>query len=100
LEVHFSRLLARGGEPLIRKGVDLAMRLLGQQFVTGQTIEEALERARPLEARGYRYSYDMLGEAALTAADAQRYYVAYEAAIHAIGRAAAGRGIHGGLAFR
>jgi len=51
-----SRLLARGGEPLIRKGVDLAMRLLGQQFVTGQTIEEALERARPLEARGYRYS--------------------------------------------
>ncbi|HYS14504.1 MAG TPA: bifunctional proline dehydrogenase/L-glutamate gamma-semialdehyde dehydrogenase PutA [Burkholderiaceae bacterium] len=91
-----SRLLARGGEPLIRKGVDLAMRLLGQQFVTGQTIEEALERARPLEARGYRYSYDMLGEAALTAADAQRYYVAYEAAIHAIGRAAAGRGIHGG----
>jgi RHH-type proline utilization regulon transcriptional repressor/proline dehydrogenase/delta 1-pyrroline-5-carboxylate dehydrogenase len=91
-----TRLLARGGEPLIRKGVDLAMRLLGQQFVTGQTIEEALERARPLEARGYRYSYDMLGEAALTAADAQRYYEAYEAAIHAIGRAAAGRGIHGG----
>ena len=91
-----TRLLARGGEPLIRKGVDLAMRLLGQQFVTGQTIEEALERARALEARGYRYSYDMLGEAALTAEDAQRYYAAYESAIHAIGRAAAGRGIHGG----
>jgi RHH-type proline utilization regulon transcriptional repressor/proline dehydrogenase/delta 1-pyrroline-5-carboxylate dehydrogenase len=72
------------------------MRLLGQQFVTGQTIEEALERAQPLEARGYRYSYDMLGEGALTAADAQRYHDAYEAAIHAIGRAAAGRGIHGG----
>ncbi len=91
-----TRLLARGGEPLIRKGVDLAMRLLGQQFVTGQTIDEALERSRPLEARGYRYSYDMLGEAALTAEDAQRYHAAYEAAIHAIGRAAAGRGIHGG----
>ena len=52
---------------LIRKGTDLAMRLLGEQFVTGRTIEEALERARPQEARGYRYSYDMLGEAALTA---------------------------------
>src|SRR5882672_1709283 len=80
-----TKMLARGGEPLIRRGVDLAMRLLGQQFVTGQTIEEALERARALEARGYRYSYDMLGEAALTAADAQRYYDAYVAAIHAIG---------------
>jgi len=91
-----SKLLARGGEPLIRKGVDLAMRLLGQQFVTGQTIDEAIERARPLEERGYRYSYDMLGEAALTAEDAQRYHAAYEAAIHAIGRASAGRGIHGG----
>ncbi|HUL65000.1 MAG TPA: bifunctional proline dehydrogenase/L-glutamate gamma-semialdehyde dehydrogenase PutA [Burkholderiaceae bacterium] len=91
-----TRLLARGGEPLIRKGVDLAMRLLGQQFVTGQTIEEALERAQALEERGYRYSYDMLGEAALTAEDAQRYFDAYEHAIHAIGHAAAGRGIHGG----
>jgi len=91
-----ARLLARGGEPLIRKGVDLAMRLLGQQFVTGQTIEEALERAQPLEARGYRYSYDMLGEAASTAEDATRYLAAYEHAIHAIGRVAAKRGIHAG----
>jgi RHH-type proline utilization regulon transcriptional repressor/proline dehydrogenase/delta 1-pyrroline-5-carboxylate dehydrogenase len=89
-----TRLLARGGEPLIRKGVDLAMRLLGQQFVTGQTIEEALARARPLEARGYRYSYDMLGEAALTAVDAQRYFDAYAHAIDAIGAAAGGRGLH------
>lgn len=88
-----TRLIARGGEPLIRKGVDLAMRMLGQQFVTGQTIAEALERAREPEARGYRYSYDMLGEAALTAADAARYLAAYEQAIHAIGAAAAGRGI-------
>jgi RHH-type proline utilization regulon transcriptional repressor/proline dehydrogenase/delta 1-pyrroline-5-carboxylate dehydrogenase len=68
-----ARLLAKGGEPLIRKGVDMAMRLLGEQFVTGQTIAEALARARPLEARGFRYSYDMLGEAAATAADAVRY---------------------------
>ena len=55
---------------MIRKGVDLAMRLLGKQFVTGETIEEALKSASPREARGYRFSYDMLGEAAMTAADA------------------------------
>ncbi len=91
-----TRLVARGGEPLIRRGVDLAMRMMGEQFVTGQTIQEALHRSRRLEARGYRYSYDMLGEAAMTAADAQRYYADYEAAIHAIGAASAGRGIIGG----
>ena len=89
-----ARLIGRGGEPLIRKGVDLAMRLLGEQFVTGQTIEEALERARPLEARGYRYSFDMLGEAAMTEADASRYLASYEHAIHAIGAANRGRGIY------
>jgi len=86
------RAVARGGEPLIRRGVDMAMRLMGEQFVTGQTIAEALANATRREAMGFRYSYDMLGEAALTAADAERYRSAYEAAIHAIGRAAAGRG--------
>ncbi len=91
-----TRLIARGGEPVIRKAVDMAMRLMGEQFVTGQTIEAALRHARPLEARGFRHSYDMLGEAATTAADALRYWRDYEAAIHAIGRAAAGRGIHEG----
>ena len=91
-----TRLIAKGGEPLIRKGVDLAMRMLGNQFVTGQTIEEALRNSRHNEARGYRYSYDMLGEAALTAQDAQRYYQSYQEAIHAIGRAANGRGIKDG----
>ena len=87
------RVLARGGEPLIRKGVDMAMRMMGEQFVTGETIEQALANARAREAKGFRYSYDMLGEAALTAADAARYFAAYEQAIHAIGKAAAGRGI-------
>jgi RHH-type proline utilization regulon transcriptional repressor/proline dehydrogenase/delta 1-pyrroline-5-carboxylate dehydrogenase len=87
-----TRLIARGGEPLIRRGVDLAMRLMGEQFVTGETIAEALGRARKLEARGFRYSYDMLGEAAVTAEDAGRYRAAYEGAIDAIGAAAAGRG--------
>jgi RHH-type proline utilization regulon transcriptional repressor/proline dehydrogenase/delta 1-pyrroline-5-carboxylate dehydrogenase len=86
------RALARGGEPLIRRGVDMAMRLMGEQFVTGETIAQALAHAAPRDAQGFRYSYDMLGEAALTAADAERYAAAYEAAIHAIGGAAAGRG--------
>jgi RHH-type proline utilization regulon transcriptional repressor/proline dehydrogenase/delta 1-pyrroline-5-carboxylate dehydrogenase len=96
LEQALSSLLRKGGEPLIRKGVDLAMRLLGRQFVTGRTIDEALANARDREARGYTFSYDMLGEAAMTAADAQRYFVAYDAAIHAIGRAANGRGVVAG----
>ncbi len=91
-----TRLIAKGGEPLIRKGVDLAMRMLGNQFVTGQTIEEALKNSQDNEKRGYRYSYDMLGEAALTAKDAAYYYQAYETAIHAIGKASAGRGIKNG----
>jgi RHH-type proline utilization regulon transcriptional repressor/proline dehydrogenase/delta 1-pyrroline-5-carboxylate dehydrogenase len=91
-----TRLIGKGGEPLIRKGVDLAMRMLGNQFVTGQTIDEALKNSRDNEARGYRYSYDMLGEAALTEADALNYYTAYETAIHAIGKASNGRGIKDG----
>ncbi len=91
-----TRLIARAGEPVIRRGVDMAMRMMGEQFVTGETIDEALKRARPLEARGFRYSYDMLGEAATTAADADRYFRDYENAIHAIGKAAAGRGVYEG----
>ncbi len=91
-----TRLIARGGEPLIRRGVDMAMRMMGEQFVTGQDIAEALANARRLEARGFRYSYDMLGEAATTAADAQCYYGEYERAIHAIGAASTGRGLYGG----
>ncbi|MBU6267954.1 MAG: trifunctional transcriptional regulator/proline dehydrogenase/L-glutamate gamma-semialdehyde dehydrogenase [Sphingomonadales bacterium] len=96
LTAALTRLVARAGEPVIRRGVDLAMRLMGEQFVTGETIDEALVRARKLEAEGFRYSYDMLGEAATTGADADRYYADYEAAIHAIGRASAGRGIYAG----
>jgi len=91
-----TRLIAKGGEPLIRRGVDLAMRMMGEQFVSGETIDEALANGRKREAKGFRHSYDMLGEAAATAGDAQRYYVAYEHAIHAIGKASAGRGIYDG----
>ncbi|MDM0005371.1 trifunctional transcriptional regulator/proline dehydrogenase/L-glutamate gamma-semialdehyde dehydrogenase [Variovorax sp. J22G73] len=90
------RVLTRGGEPVVRKGVDMAMRLMGEQFVTGETIGKALANAGKLEARGFRYSYDMLGEAALTDADALRYMASYEQAIHAIGMAASGAGIYRG----
>ena len=87
------RSLARGGEPLIRRGVDLAMRMMGEQFVTGETIAQALTNSITREEQGFRYSYDMLGEAALTDADALRYLAAYETAIHAIGAASGERGI-------
>ncbi|PZW42123.1 L-proline dehydrogenase /delta-1-pyrroline-5-carboxylate dehydrogenase [Humitalea rosea] len=96
LSAALRRLVSRGGEPLIRAGLDLAMRMLGRQFVLGQTIAEALEHARPMEAKGFAYSYDMLGEAALTAADADRYTAQYRTAIAAIGAAHRGRGVHRG----
>ena len=93
LSAALTRLIARGGEPVIRTGVDLAMRMMGEQFVTGRTIAEALRNAARMEAKGFTYSYDMLGEAALTAADAERYTRSYEGAIRAIGDASAGRGV-------
>jgi len=96
LSAALARLIHRGGEPLIRKSVDLAMRMMGEQFVAAETIEAALQHANALEAQGFRYSYDMLGEAAMTARDAERYLRDYEAAIHAIGRAANGRGVYAG----
>ena len=96
LSTALGRLIGRGGEPLIRKGVDMAMRMMGEQFVTGETIAQALDNARKLEAEGFRYSYDMLGEAALTMEDARRYLASYEQAIHAIGAASNGRGIYEG----
>ncbi|MEY1271993.1 trifunctional transcriptional regulator/proline dehydrogenase/L-glutamate gamma-semialdehyde dehydrogenase [Proteus mirabilis] len=91
-----NRILTKSGEPLVRKGVDMAMRLMGEQFVTGETISQALANARKLEDKGFRYSYDMLGEAALTEKDAQDYLVSYQQAIHAIGKASNGRGIYEG----
>ncbi|CNE36367.1 trifunctional transcriptional regulator/proline dehydrogenase/L-glutamate gamma-semialdehyde dehydrogenase [Yersinia nurmii] len=96
LSSSLNRIIGKGGEPLIRKGVDMAMRLMGEQFVTGETIAEALANARKLEDKGFRYSYDMLGEAALTEADAQAYLISYQQAIHAIGKASNGRGIYEG----
>lgn len=87
-DVHnaFKRLIGRVGEPVIRLAVRQAMRIMGHQFVMGRTIGEALTRSRKGANAAYRYSFDMLGEAALTQADADRYLKAYRDAIDAIGR--------------
>ena len=82
------RLFARSGEPVIRQAVRHAVKLLGDQFVLGSTIEAALARAKPQEAQGVRFSYDMLGEAARCERDAERYFERYMAAIEAVGAAA------------
>jgi RHH-type transcriptional regulator, proline utilization regulon repressor / proline dehydrogenase / delta 1-pyrroline-5-carboxylate dehydrogenase len=81
------RLVSRLGEPVVRGAMRQAMRIMGHQFVMGRTIGEALKRASVGEGAAYRYSFDMLGEAALTAADSQRYLEAYHAGIRAIAAA-------------
>jgi RHH-type proline utilization regulon transcriptional repressor/proline dehydrogenase/delta 1-pyrroline-5-carboxylate dehydrogenase len=82
------RLTKRLGAPAVRAATRQAMRLMGSHFVLGETIEAALERARPQSAHHQRYSFDMLGEGARTAEDATRYFDAYARAIEAIGHAA------------
>jgi RHH-type transcriptional regulator, proline utilization regulon repressor / proline dehydrogenase / delta 1-pyrroline-5-carboxylate dehydrogenase len=78
------RLIARSGEPVIRQALRQAMRILGRQFVLGQTIEEALANAEEEREQGYRFSFDMLGEAARTSEDAERYAQRYGEAIAAV----------------
>lgn len=90
------RLVARSGEPVIRQAVTQAMKILGRQFVMGRNIEEAAHRAESFEKRGYRYSYDMLGEAARTMKDAERYFTSYQNAIASIGKASKGKGVIAG----
>jgi RHH-type transcriptional regulator, proline utilization regulon repressor / proline dehydrogenase / delta 1-pyrroline-5-carboxylate dehydrogenase len=80
----------RLGEPVVRVAIEQAMKILGRQFVLGASIADALKRAEGMEKKGYCYSYDMLGEAARTAADARRYFLSYSAAISAI----ADRAVH------
>ncbi|MEE8657975.1 bifunctional proline dehydrogenase/L-glutamate gamma-semialdehyde dehydrogenase PutA [Sorlinia euscelidii] len=87
-------LLARGSAPFIRLGIERAIGRMGGQFVLGQTIAQALQSSREPETRGYTYSYDMLGEAALTAEDAARYFDDYSAAIDAIGNQAQGASLY------
>ena len=82
------RVVVRSGEPVIRQALRQAMRVMGDQFVLGRSIREALSRAEPLERKGYLFSYDMLGEAARTAKDADRYFNRYMTAMDAVGKAA------------
>ncbi|MFT4248921.1 MAG: bifunctional proline dehydrogenase/L-glutamate gamma-semialdehyde dehydrogenase PutA [Pseudomonas sp.] len=86
------RLVARVGEPVVRLAVRQAMKIMGHQFVMGRTIDEALARSHKGGNAGYRYSFDMLGEAALTMQDARRYLDDYRRAIHAIGKDNLARG--------
>lgn len=79
------KLLARAGEPFVRQAVGAAMRLMGQVFVMGRTIDEARKRMEDSENRGFTASFDMLGEAARTRADAARYFEAYQKAVAAVG---------------
>ena len=92
---HFGLLkktIGRLGEPVIRRAMNIAMKVMGRQFVMGENIEDAVERAQDKEKKGYVYSYDMLGEGARTADDAERYYQSYVHAIKIIGKAANKRG--------
>lgn len=84
--------LEKTSEPIIRTAVGEMMKILGRQFILGENIQEALKRSVEHEKEGYRFSYDMLGEAARTAQDAQRYFEAYQHSIRAIGQHANERG--------
>nr|WP_223274755.1 bifunctional proline dehydrogenase/L-glutamate gamma-semialdehyde dehydrogenase PutA [Tateyamaria sp. syn59] len=84
---HLRGAIKRLGEPVIRTAVSRAMKEMGRQFVLGEDIDSAMDRAAGMEAKGFTYSYDMLGEAALTEADARRYHLSYSRAISAIARA-------------
>jgi RHH-type proline utilization regulon transcriptional repressor/proline dehydrogenase/delta 1-pyrroline-5-carboxylate dehydrogenase len=82
---YLGKLASRAGEPVVRTAMRQAMRIMGHQFVMGRNIDEALERSQKKQNRAFRYSFDMLGESALTSADAARYFDAYLAAIRSIG---------------
>ncbi|MFT7007561.1 MAG: RHH-type proline utilization regulon transcriptional repressor/proline dehydrogenase [Colwellia sp.] len=84
--------IGRLGEPIIRKSMNFAMKIMGKQFVMDETIKAATERAATKEQQGYVYSYDMLGEGARSMADANRYFKAYEDAIETIGKVAQASG--------
>ena len=81
---YFSKIMKRSGEPIVRQAMRHAMRIMGKQFVLGRTISEALDVSTALKEQGYRFSYDMLGEAARTMNDAERYWESYGDAITAL----------------
>ncbi|WP_404983722.1 bifunctional proline dehydrogenase/L-glutamate gamma-semialdehyde dehydrogenase PutA [Cobetia marina] len=80
-----NRMVNRMGEPVIRRAMYQAMKIMGKQFVLGRDIKEALKRSQPQFEKGYTYSYDMLGEAACTRADAKGYFDDYARAIRTVG---------------
>jgi len=90
---HLRAVVKRLGEPFIRKAVNQAMKEMGRQFVLGENIQSALSRAKDMEKQGYTYSYDMLGEAALTNADAEFYLLSYSHAISEIAKACKDRNV-------
>jgi RHH-type transcriptional regulator, proline utilization regulon repressor / proline dehydrogenase / delta 1-pyrroline-5-carboxylate dehydrogenase len=89
------KLVSRSGEPVIRTAMRQAMRIMGRQFVLGRAIGEALDIAQPLKKDGWRFSFDMLGESAMTAEDAQRYQKSYEMAVAAIAKRAGAGDVFG-----
>ncbi len=97
LSGYFSKIVKRSGEPVVRQAMRHAMRIMGKQFVLGRTMAEALDVSAPFKKQGYRFSYDMLGEAARTMKDAGRYWQSYSKAIDALAASessATGRPIH------
>ncbi|MFM9271279.1 bifunctional proline dehydrogenase/L-glutamate gamma-semialdehyde dehydrogenase PutA [Halomonas elongata] len=84
-----NKMVNRMGEPVIRRAMVEAMKVMGKQFVLGRDVDEALKRSKPLFDQGYTYSYDMLGEAARTRDDAKRYFDDYANAIERVGKASA-----------
>ncbi|WP_260260494.1 bifunctional proline dehydrogenase/L-glutamate gamma-semialdehyde dehydrogenase PutA [Vibrio intestinalis] len=81
-----NRLVNKMSEPVIRKAMHQAMKIMGHQFVLGRSIAEAQKNGKAMRDKGFTYSYDMLGEAALTSADANKYFKDYLMAIEAVGR--------------
>ncbi|MEZ5536273.1 MAG: bifunctional proline dehydrogenase/L-glutamate gamma-semialdehyde dehydrogenase PutA [Thiolinea sp.] len=86
-------LIRRAGEPIIRTAVKQMMKMMGGQFVLGETIEKAINNGKHYQKKGYRYSFDMLGEAAHTQADADRYHLAYADAITELARFSKGKDV-------
>lgn len=86
--------IAKAGAPIIRQSVKQMMMQLADEFILGSSIEKSLKRAEDFDNKGYRYSYDMLGEAAMTAADAQKYFQAYKHAIQSLAAISKNQGIH------
>ncbi|MBX7145720.1 MAG: bifunctional proline dehydrogenase/L-glutamate gamma-semialdehyde dehydrogenase PutA [Alphaproteobacteria bacterium] len=89
----FNQLIARSGRPFIRKAILQAMKILGGQFIIGETIEEALTESKAYHKKGYSFSYDMLGEAARTKEDVEKYEKAYQKAIIEVGAKAQSKNV-------